>query len=69
MTNRTKGNILKAIAVTIDVSVPLTATLTQFPHLCLPFLPTVYQADKGVLPLPVRLGGLGSASRSVCVPA
>ena len=31
MTNRTKGNILKAIAVTIDVSVPLVATLTQFP--------------------------------------
>ena len=31
MTNRTKGNILKAIAVTIDVSVPLAATLTQFP--------------------------------------
>ena len=31
MTNRTKGNILKTIAVTIDVSVPLAATLTQFP--------------------------------------
>ena len=31
MTNRTKGNILKAIAVTIDVSVPFAATLTQFP--------------------------------------
>ena len=31
MANRTKGNILKAIAVTIDVSVPLAATLTQFP--------------------------------------
>lgn len=31
MINRTKGNILKAIAVTIDVSVPFVATLTQFP--------------------------------------
>lgn len=31
MTNRTKGNIIKAIAVTIDVTVPLAATLTQFP--------------------------------------
>ena len=31
MTNSTKGNILKAAAVTIDVSVPLAATLTQFP--------------------------------------
>lgn len=31
MTNRTKGNILKALAVTVDVSVPFAATLTQFP--------------------------------------
>ena len=31
MTNRTKGKILKVTAVTIDVSVPLAATITQFP--------------------------------------
>ena len=31
MTNRAKGKTLKAIAVTIDVSVPLVVTLTQFP--------------------------------------
>ena len=31
MTNRTKGDILKTLAVAIDVSVPLAATLTQFP--------------------------------------
>ena len=31
MTNRTKGNLLKALAVTVDVSVPLIVTLIQFP--------------------------------------
>lgn len=31
MTNKTKGNILKSIAIGIDVCVPLVATLTQFP--------------------------------------
>ena len=31
MTNRTKGNIIKASAVAIDVVTPLIATLTQFP--------------------------------------
>ena len=31
MTNRTKGKIFKASAVTLDVLVPLIATLTQFP--------------------------------------
>ncbi len=31
MTNRAKGNIIKAAAVVVDVSVPLIATLTQFP--------------------------------------
>jgi phosphatidylserine synthase len=31
MTNRTKGNIIKAGAVLLDVTVPLAATLTQFP--------------------------------------
>ena len=31
MTNKTKGRILKVIALTIDVSVPLAATLSQFP--------------------------------------
>lgn len=31
MTNKTKGKILKAIAVIVDVSVPFIATLTQFP--------------------------------------
>lgn len=31
MTNRTKGNILKTTAITVDVAVPLVATLTQFP--------------------------------------
>ena len=31
MTNKTKGNIIKATAVTIDVAVPLAATLGQFP--------------------------------------
>ncbi len=30
MTNRTKGKLIKALAVTTDVSVPLVATLTQF---------------------------------------
>lgn len=29
--NNKKGNIFKAIALIIDVGVPLTATLTQFP--------------------------------------
>lgn len=31
MKNTTKGNILKAIAIVIDVGAPLLATLTQFP--------------------------------------
>lgn len=31
MKNATKGKILKATALTIDVSVPLIAALTQFP--------------------------------------
>lgn len=31
MTNTTKGNILKIIAILIDVGAPLAATLTQFP--------------------------------------
>lgn len=31
MTNKTKGKIIKAGAVTVDVAVPLVATLTQFP--------------------------------------
>ena len=31
MKNTTKGNILKTIAIVIDVGAPLTATLTQFP--------------------------------------
>lgn len=31
MTSRTKGNILKMLAITVDVSVPLAATLAQFP--------------------------------------
>jgi hypothetical protein len=31
MTNRTKGNIIKASAVAVDVGVPLIATFTQFP--------------------------------------
>lgn len=31
MKNTTKGNIIKAIAIVIDVGAPLAATLTQFP--------------------------------------
>lgn len=31
MKNTTKGNILKAAAIVIDVGAPLTATLAQFP--------------------------------------
>ncbi len=31
MTNKTKGKIIKAGAVTLDVAVPLIATLAQFP--------------------------------------
>ncbi len=31
MRDRTKGRLLKAIAVVIDVAAPLAATLTQFP--------------------------------------
>lgn len=31
MTNKTKGKIIKAGAVTLDVAVPLIAILTQFP--------------------------------------
>lgn len=31
MTNNTKGNILKVIAIVLDVGAPLAATLTQFP--------------------------------------
>lgn len=31
MKNTTKGNILKAVAIAIDVGAPLVATLTQFP--------------------------------------
>lgn len=31
MTNRTKGTILKASAITLDVGGPLAATLSQFP--------------------------------------
>jgi len=31
MSNATKGNILKIIAIVIDVGGPLVATLTQFP--------------------------------------
>lgn len=31
MKNKTKGNILKVFAITLDVSAPLIATLCQFP--------------------------------------
>lgn len=31
MTKKTKGNIIKALAVIMDVSVPLGATISQFP--------------------------------------
>lgn len=31
MSNKTRGNIIKGIAIFIDVLVPLAATLTQFP--------------------------------------
>jgi len=31
MTNKAKGNILKGVAIGIDVSVPLAATFSQFP--------------------------------------
>lgn len=31
MTNKSKGAILKGVAVSVDVFVPLAATLTQFP--------------------------------------
>ena len=31
MTNKTKGKIIKSAAISLDVLVPFTATLTQFP--------------------------------------
>lgn len=31
MTSKAKGGLLKALAITLDISAPLAATLTQFP--------------------------------------